>query len=69
LLGDGGGAGSSDDENDFLSAFRMPSIIPVHDVFGGYAGTVSKGFNNPRNPVATREGLKDNKAFERVWIW
>lgn len=64
LTGDNGGIGSADDENDFLSAFRMPSIIPVHDVFGGYAGTTASGFNNPRNPVAGREGTKDNKAFE-----
>lgn len=64
LQGDAGGSGVADDENDFLAAFRMPSIIPVHDVFGGYAGTASKGFNNPRNPIANREGLKDNRAFE-----
>lgn len=64
LQGDDGGAGISDDENDYLQAFRMPSIIPVHDEFGGYAGTASKGFNNPRNPVANREGLNNNKAFE-----
>lgn len=66
LSGDGGGAGVSDDENDILSAFRMPSIIPVHDVFGGYAGTTASGFNNPRNPVANREGQKNNKGFEAL---
>ncbi|MEJ7646720.1 MAG: TonB-dependent receptor [Chryseolinea sp.] len=64
LQGDGGGAGVADDENDYLQAFRMPSIIPVHDIFGGYAGTAASGFNNPRNPVANREGLNNNKAFE-----
>jgi TonB-linked SusC/RagA family outer membrane protein len=64
LQGDAGGSGVADDENDYLQAFRMPSIIPVHDVFGGYAGTASKGFNNPRNPVANREGFNNNKAFE-----
>lgn len=64
LIGDAGGAGVADDESDILSAFRMPSIIPVYDVFGGYAGTTASGFNNPRNPVASREGTKDNKAFE-----
>ncbi|HTF18927.1 MAG TPA: TonB-dependent receptor, partial [Chryseolinea sp.] len=63
LQGDDGGSGIADDENDYLQAFRMPSIIPVHDVFGGYAGTAAKGFNNPRNPVANREGLNNNKAF------
>jgi len=64
LIGDAGGAGVADDESDILSAFRMASIIPVYDVFGGYAGTTASGFNNPRNPVASREGTKDNKAFE-----
>lgn len=66
VLGIGGfnnGQGVANDENEILSAFRMPSIIPVYDVFGGYAGTAAKGFNNPRNPVATRDGLKNNNAF------
>ncbi len=58
-----GGRGVADDENDILQAFRMPSIIPVYDEFGGYAGTASRGFNNPRNPVASREGLLNNRNF------
>ena len=66
VLGIGGannGQGVANDENDILSAFRMPSIIPVYDEFGGYGGTSAKGFNNPRNPVATRDGMKNNNAF------
>lgn len=66
VLGQGGGNGGQGvaaDENDILQAFRMPSIIPVYDVFGGYAGTAAKGFNNPRNPVANRDGQKNNKGF------
>lgn len=62
--GGGGGQGVAQDENDILQAFRMPSIIPVYDVFGGYAGTAAKGFNNPRNPVANRDGQANNDAFE-----
>ncbi len=61
--GGNGGRGVSADENDILQAFRMPSIIPVYDEFGGYAGTASRGFNNPRNPVASREGLLNNRNF------
>jgi TonB-dependent starch-binding outer membrane protein SusC len=61
--GENGGQGISDDENDILAAFRMPSIIPVYDEFGGYAGTASKGFNNPRNPVANRDGQANNRNF------
>jgi TonB-dependent starch-binding outer membrane protein SusC len=62
-LGDAGGRGLSDDENVILSAFRMPSFIPIYDEFGGYAGTASRGFNNPRNPVAERDGIVNNRAF------
>jgi TonB-linked SusC/RagA family outer membrane protein len=61
--GGNGGQGVSGDENDILQAFRMPSIIPVFDEFGGYAGTAARGFNNPRNPVANREGLGNNRNF------
>ncbi|MBX2916241.1 MAG: TonB-dependent receptor [Cyclobacteriaceae bacterium] len=63
LVGDGGGIGSADDENDILAAFRMPTIIPVYNVFGGYAGTAAGGFNNPRNPVANRDGQRDDRNF------
>ena len=64
LSGGAGGQGVAAGENDILAAFRMPSIIPVHDEFGGYAGTASKGFNNPRNPVASREGLGNNRQHQ-----
>ncbi|WP_337042882.1 SusC/RagA family TonB-linked outer membrane protein [Emticicia sp. 17c] len=64
--GDEGGKGVADDENEFLAAFRMPSIIPVYDEFGGYAGTAAKGFNNPRNPVAARDGIKNNRGFNMI---
>ena len=66
VLGQGGGnngAGVNNDENDILSAFRMPSIIPIYDEFGGYAGTSAKGFNNPRNPVASRDGQANDKNY------
>ncbi len=66
VLGQSGGAGGRGialDENDILSAFRMPSIIPVRDEFGGYAGTAVGDFNNPRNPVASREGQANNRNF------
>lgn len=46
-----GGIGIADDESEVLSAYRMPTIIPVFDEFGSYASTKAGGFNNPRNPV------------------
>lgn len=63
LLGGSGGRGAARDENQILSAFRMPPIIPVYDAFGGYAGTQARGFNNPRNPVAERERGADNRFY------
>ncbi|MFZ5972646.1 MAG: SusC/RagA family TonB-linked outer membrane protein [Bacteroidota bacterium] len=63
LQGGSGGLGVSDDENDVLQAFRMPTIIPVYDEFGGYAGTRAAGFNNPRNPVANLDRSADNRGF------
>ena len=49
--GAGGDITSADDESEILSAYRMPTIIPVYDEFGSYASTKAAGFNNPRNPV------------------
>ena len=64
--GGDGGRGVNQDENDILQAFRMPSIIPVYDAFGGWGGTTAAGFNNPRNPVANRDGQKDNYSFNML---
>ncbi len=66
-LGLQGGDGGNDvaaGENDILQAFRMPSIIPVRDEFGGYAGTAASGFNNPRSPLANRDGQVNNRSFD-----
>jgi TonB-dependent starch-binding outer membrane protein SusC len=64
--GANGGEGIAADENDLLQAFRMPSIIPVYDEFGGYAGTAAKGFNNPRNPVANQNGALNNRNYNAL---
>lgn len=63
LQGGGGGAGIADEESIILTAFRMPSIIPVYDEFGGYAGTRAKGFNNPNNPVGNLDRNADDRGF------
>ncbi|MFM6938393.1 MAG: SusC/RagA family TonB-linked outer membrane protein, partial [Aquirufa sp.] len=49
--GGNGGLGVAGDESVILSAYRMPTVIPVYDEFGAYASTKAAGFNNPRNPV------------------
>ncbi len=63
LFGGEGGRGSAGDESVVLQAFRMPAIIPVYDSFGGWGGTAAKGFNNPSNPVASRNREADNKGY------
>ncbi len=45
--------GGQQTENQLNQAYRMPTIIPVNDVNGGWAGTAAPGFNNPANPVAS----------------
>ncbi|MDX1939736.1 MAG: TonB-dependent receptor [Saprospiraceae bacterium] len=50
-FGGNGGLGGADDESVVLSAYRMPTVIPVYDEFGSFASTRAAGFNNPRNPV------------------
>jgi len=44
-------------------AMRENSIIPVHDIKGGYAGTAPKGLNNPRNPVALQANTGDDRGL------
>ncbi len=51
LAGGGGGVNVALQESEVLSAYRMPTILPVFDEFGSYASTRAAGFNNPRNPV------------------
>ena len=62
--GASGGLGIADDESEILSAYRMPTIIPVFDDFGSYASTRASGFNNPRNPVRRlKQDRGDDQAF------
>ncbi len=62
LIGGGGGAGVANEESDILAAFRLAPAIPVYNSFGGYAGTVTGGFNNPRNVVAQRDARTNDKS-------
>ncbi|PGH40130.1 MAG: SusC/RagA family protein [Candidatus Nephrothrix sp. EaCA] len=66
LSGGNGGKGVATEENDILFAFRMPPIIPMYDVFGGYAGTRAPGFNNGQNPAARRDRLGNNRSFDGI---
>ena len=66
LSGQNGGSGSSADENDILAAFRAPTIIPVYDEFGGFAGTTALGFGQGSNPVANQQGNKRNSNYNAL---
>lgn len=72
--GGNGGLGIAADESVILSAYRMPTAIPVFDDFGSYASTKAGGFNNPRNPVRQimRNNLNDNNynanAFGNIYV-
>lgn len=64
--GDNEGLQSSQAENDILGAFRSPTIIPVYDEFGGYAGTTALGFGQGSNPVANQQAGKLNKNYNAL---
>ena len=62
--GGNGGLGIANDESEVLSAYRMPTILPVFDEFGSYASTRAAGFNNPRNPVRR---LEQDRGDDQNW--
>ena len=64
--GGNNGLQSSQDENDILGAFRAPTIIPVYDEFGGYAGTTALGFGQGSNPIANQQRGKLNKNYNAL---
>ncbi|MEI9919072.1 MAG: SusC/RagA family TonB-linked outer membrane protein [Bacteroidota bacterium] len=73
--GSNNNSGSTLDENALNLAYRMPSIIPVHDVMGNWAGTQAPGFNSPANPVAAQTRLNNdyykniiNRVFGNTFI-
>jgi len=72
--GGNNGLGVAADESVILSAYRMPTAIPVYDEFGSFASTKAAGFNNPRNPVRQimRNNSNDNNynasAFGNVYV-
>jgi len=72
--GGNNGLGVAADESVILSAYRMPTAIPVYDEFGSFASTKAAGFNNPRNPVRQRirNNTNDNNynaaAFGNIYV-
>ena len=46
--------------NSINDAYQTPNIIPVHDIAGNYAGTISQGTGNASNPVAIQQRQANN---------
>ena len=47
--------------NAINASYGIPNIIPVHDIAGNYAGTISHGLGNQWNPVSIQERQANNK--------
>ena len=50
--------------NSLNAAYRMPSIVPVRDIMGNFAGGGSQSLGNAPNPVAIMERTKDYTGNE-----
>ncbi len=46
--------------NSINAAYQVPNIIPVHDIAGNYAGTISQGLGNSSNAVAIQQRQANN---------
>ncbi|HXD79240.1 MAG TPA: SusC/RagA family TonB-linked outer membrane protein, partial [Puia sp.] len=46
--------------NSINAAYQIPNIIPVYDIAGNYAGTISRGLGNAWNPVAIQQRQANN---------
>ncbi len=54
---------TNQNEGNALSmSYRESPLIPVYDIRGNFAGSNSKGFGNPQNPVANQVRTHDNKG-------
>src|ERR1700754_13728 len=46
--------------NAIGASYQIPTIVPVHDIMGNYAGALGGGLGNAPNPVAIQERQKYN---------
>ena len=53
---------NNDDGNPVGNAYRMPSIVPVYDIMGHYAGTRANGLSSAQNPVGQLDRGKNNSS-------
>jgi TonB-linked SusC/RagA family outer membrane protein len=64
---------NNSDANPVGNAYRMPSIMPVYDIQGNYAGTRASGFGSAQNPVGQLDRGKNNssknsKVFGNLYV-
>ena len=50
--------------NAINASYGIPNIIPIHDIAGNFAGTISQGLGNQWNPVAIQEGQANNTNYD-----
>ncbi|HTR30368.1 MAG TPA: SusC/RagA family TonB-linked outer membrane protein [Puia sp.] len=50
--------------NSINASYQIPNIIPVHDIAGNYAGTISQGLGNAWNPVSIQERQANNTSHD-----
>jgi TonB-linked SusC/RagA family outer membrane protein len=65
-------AANNSDGNPVGNAYRMPSIMPVYDIMGNYAGTRASGLGSAQNPLAQLDrgrdnSLKNSKVFGNLY--
>ena len=58
----GPGFNNQNEGNGISYTYRESPLIPVYDTRGNYAGSNSKGFGNPQNPVANMLRTHNNKS-------
>jgi TonB-linked SusC/RagA family outer membrane protein len=56
------GFGNLNEGNAISYTYRESPLIPIYDTRGNYAGSNSKGFGNPQNPVANQQRTHLNKS-------
>ena len=56
------GFNNQNEGNAISHSYRQSPIIPVYDIAGNYAGTLSQGLGNAQNPVAIMQRTANNKG-------
>lgn len=62
-------AGSYQGEGSAVGfAYRMPTIVPVYDIMGNFAGTRGDKLSNSQNPMSMLYRAKDNYTFSNILL-